>query len=237
MKRLEPITLDLRRCREELDAFKALLDRHETGTLKEKEHVLPFFRRHRNIAALIGYLRPDCILIDRLAYEFDLFGDHAAELVVGDATRRTYGFIEFEDASPESIFRKEGKKGTLAWASRFEKGYSQIIDWFWKLDDLARTDTLRHRFEGAKSIRYYGLLVIGRASHLEPLERDRLSWRRDRVVVDSKHIYCVTFDELYDDLRDRLKLMGLVGADEGLLPSQGRTSRRRSRKQPRSGTP
>ena len=110
MKRLEPITLDLNRCRDELTAFKSLLDRHESETLREKEHVLPFFRKHRNIAALIGYLFSDCVRIDRIAFEFDIFGDHAADLVVGDATRETYGFVEFEDAAPDSIFRKEGKK-------------------------------------------------------------------------------------------------------------------------------
>lgn len=230
MKRLEPIALDLVDCRDELAAFKALLDRHESGTLGEQEHVLPFFREHRHVAALIGYLYSECVRIDRIAYEFDIFGDHAADLVVGDATRRAYAFVEFEDAAPDSIFRREGKKDTLVWASRFERGYSQIIDWFWKLADLARTDTLRHRFEDASMIRYHGLLVIGRTSHLQPLERDRFSWRRDRVVVDSKHIYCSTFDELYNDLRDRLELMGVVAADQGLLSSRTGSSRRKPRK-------
>src|SRR5262249_47989043 len=96
MKRLEPITLDRNRCRDELAAFKALLDRHESETLREKEHVLPFFRKHRNLPALIGQLYFGGVLIDRIAFEFDIFGDHAADLVVGDSTRRTYGFVEFE---------------------------------------------------------------------------------------------------------------------------------------------
>jgi hypothetical protein len=109
MKQLEPITIDLTRCRHELAAFEVLLDQHESGTLREKEHVLPFFRENRNLAALIGYLRADCLLVNRIAHEFDVFGDHAADLVVGDSTRQAYGFIEFEDAVPDSIFRKEAK--------------------------------------------------------------------------------------------------------------------------------
>jgi hypothetical protein len=234
MKRLEPITIDLNRCQHELAAFKILLDRHESGTLREKEHVLPFFRENRNLAALVGYLRSDCVLVDRIAYEFDVFGDHAADLVVGDSTRQAYGFVEFEEAAPDSIFRKEAKKSTLTWASRYERGYSQIIDWFWKLSDLARTDTLRHRFEGANSIRYHGLLVVGRTNHLEPLERDRLSWRRDRVVVDSKHIYCLRFDELYNDLRDKLSLMGLVEAAQEVSLSRPGAFHRKPRKRPDS---
>jgi hypothetical protein len=179
---------------------------------------------------LIGYLRSECPLVDRIAYEFDVFGDHAADLIVGDSTRQAYGFIEFEDAVPDSIFRKEAKKSTLAWASRYERGYSQIVDWFWKLDDLVKTDTLRHRFEGAQSIHYYGLLVIGRTRHLEPLERARFSWRRDRVVVDSRHIYCLRFDELYNDLRDKLGLMGVGAVVEGSAPSRPDALRRKPRK-------
>ena len=222
MKQLESTTIDLARCRQELAAFKVLLDRHVSGNLREKEHVLPFFRENRNLAALIGYLRSDCILVNRIAYKFDIFGDHAADLVVGDSSRRVYGFVEFEDAAPDSIFRKEAKKHSLAWASRFERGYSQIIDWFWKLNDLARTDTLGYRFEGARSIHYYGLLVIGRSAHLGPSERDR-------VVVNSRH-YCLTFDELYDDLRDKLRLMGLVESVTEGSPSQPESPRRRRRK-------
>jgi hypothetical protein len=237
MKRLEPISLDLDRCWDELAAFKALLDQHESGILKEQEHVLPFFREHRDLAALIGYLYSDFVRIDRIAYEFDVFGDHAADLVVGDSQRQTYVFVEFEGAAPRSIFCKQAKKDTLAWGPRFERGYSQIIDWFWKLDDLIRTDTLRHRFEDARSIHYYGLLVIGRTAHLQPLERERLAWRRDRVVVDSKPIKCVTFDELHDALRDRLAFLDSEPASAGRSRPRTHAARRRSRKKPGEGRP
>jgi hypothetical protein len=102
------------------------------------------------------------------------------------------------------------------------------------IPDLAKTDTLRHRFEGAGSIHYYGLLVIGRSGHLEPLEQARFSWRRNRVVVDSRHIYCMTFDELYNDLRDKLSLMGVGAVVEGSPPSQPNALRRRPRRRPDS---
>ncbi len=72
MKRLASIVVDFDRCREELTAFKALLDRHESGILKERERVLPFFRKHRNLAALIGHLYSDCVRIDRIAYEDEI---------------------------------------------------------------------------------------------------------------------------------------------------------------------
>jgi hypothetical protein len=233
MKRLESISLDLDRCWDELTAFKALLDRHESGILKEQEHVLPFFREHRDLAALIGHVYTDCLRIDRIAYEFDVFGDHAADLVVGDSKRQMYVFVEFEGAAPRSIFYKQAKKDTLAWGPHFERGYSQIIDWFWKLDDLIRTDTLRHRFEDARSIHYYGLLVIGRSAHLQPLERERLAWRCERVVVDSKPIKCVTFDELHDVLRDKLAFLYPEADSTGR--SRPRSTRRRTIKKPHEG--
>jgi hypothetical protein len=235
MKRLEPITLDRDRCWDGLAAFKLLLDQHESGILKEQEHVLPFFREHRDLAALIGYLYSDFVHIDRIAYEFDVFGDHAADLVVGDSQRQTYVFVEFEGAEPRSIFCKQAKKDTLAWGSQFERGYSQIIDWFWKLDDLTRTDTLRHRFEDARSIRCYGLLVIGRKAHLQPLERQRLAWRRDRVVVDSKPIKCVTFDELYEALKDYLNFLDPESASAGRSRPRTRGTRGRAIKKPDEG--
>lgn len=89
---------------------------------------------------------------------------------------------------------------------------------------------MRHRFEGAESIRYYGLLVIGRTGHLEPLERARFSWRRDRVVVDSRHIYCLTFDELYNDLRDKLGFMGMGAVVEASAPPRPDALRGKPRK-------
>jgi hypothetical protein len=151
---------------------------------------------------------PTIFHVDRLAYEFDFFGDYAADLAVGNSKRGAYCFIEFENAAPDSIFVKAGKKSSLEWARRFDKGYSQIIDWFWKLHDMVKSETARARFDDRASIDYYGVLVIGRSAGLQPLERARLDWRRQRVIVDSRPIYCLTFDEFYDDLAFRLEKYG-----------------------------
>ena len=122
--------------------------------------------------------------------------------------RGAYCFIEFENAAPDSIFVKAGKKSSLEWAARFDKGYSQIIDWFWKLHDLAGTSTAKARFDNRESIDYYGLLVIGRSRDLKPLEFKRLEWRRQKVIIDSRHVHCVTFDEFYEDLAYKLEKYG-----------------------------
>lgn len=232
MKQFETAQIDITKCKEELAELKELLDKFESGILKERRDVLPFFREHRNVAILIGYLYTDCQNIDRIAYEFDFFGDYAADLALGDSEKAEYCFVEFENAAPDSIFKKAGKKDSLEWATQFDHGYSQIIDWFWKLNDLARSDSLRARFNHANSIEYSGLLVIGRSKGLKELENQRLIWRRTKVVVDSRRIQCVTFDELHEDLVGKLKSYGLVAENEGLLPDRhrGRRLRRKPKK-------
>lgn len=200
MKRFEPFSIDFEQCRVELLEFKKMLDAFESRVLKERKHVLSFFRKNRNIAALVGHLAPRITKVDLLAYEFDFFGDYAADLAIGDSREREYYFIEFENAAPNSIFRKVGRKSSLEWSPSFDHGYSQIIDWFWKLYDMAGSETGRSRFGGVSSFDYYGILIIGRDRGLAEIEKKRLNWRRKKVMVDSKHVYCMTFDELYEEL-------------------------------------
>jgi hypothetical protein len=140
---------------------------------------------------------------NRIAFEYPLFGDFTCDLVVGDFVQNTYCFMEFEDASPTSLFIQRGKRATREWSPRFEHGYSQIIDWFYKLDDMRRSDDLLARF-GSRSITFSGVLVIGRNQYLKPGERERLAWRKANVVVASRSIECVTFDELVEKLEARL---------------------------------
>ena len=86
---------------------------------------------------------------------------------------------------------------------RFEHGFSQIIDWFWKIDDVKNTSQFRSIF-GSENIEYQGILVIGRDEFLSELEKARLKWYLNRVVVDSRKVICKTFDQLARDIRHRL---------------------------------
>jgi hypothetical protein len=36
------------------------------------------------------------------------------------------------------------------------------------------------------------------------LDKRRLEWRQDKVIINSKKIFCVTYDQLYRDLSGRL---------------------------------
>jgi hypothetical protein len=202
MKSFDSFAFDLRKCRAELDELLVLLN--SQPHLQERKDVLPFFRARRHLSAFIGSYFPYLASPDRIAYEYDLFGDFACDLAIGDSTTGQYCFVEFEDATASSLFVAKGAKATLEWSPRFEHGFSQVLDWFWKLNDQEGSTEFVHRFGLTAS--YEGMLIIGRSTGLSHKERDRLRWRRDKVVSDSKRVHCVTYDELYQHLDSRLKL-------------------------------
>lgn len=196
MKKFLDIKFDPKICRSELGEFRLLLDGKQE--LSERNDILPFFRNHHQLSALVGLYNPNIIIADRIAYEFQIFGDFTADMVVGDSEKISYCFIEFEDGRMNSIFVDKGRS-TLEWSPRFDHGYSQIIDWFWKLDDFEKTDEFEAMF-GGKTIDFMGILIIGRSGYLKEKERRRLKWRQRKLAINSQHIYCFTFDELYNDL-------------------------------------
>jgi hypothetical protein len=212
MKTFEPLAFDPARCRKEVGELRRWLGRHPT--LEENRHVRPFFRKRPHLSAFIASYSPNVIRFDRLAYEYPLFGDFTCDLAVGDSVKHAYCFIEFEDAGPASLFVKQGRKATREWSARFDHGYSQIIDWFYKLDDMRKSDDFHARF-GARTITYTGILVVGRDHHLLPGERERLAWRRTNVVVGSQNVQCVTFDGLLEDLEARLATFPLTARAGG----------------------
>ncbi|NTW19795.1 MAG: DUF4263 domain-containing protein, partial [Nostocales cyanobacterium W4_Combined_metabat2_030] len=126
-----------------------------------------------------------------------------------DSVNNTYCFIEFEDATKNSIFVNKKGKTTSEWSARFEHGFSQIIDWFWKIDDYKNTSLARSIF-GSENIEFYGILVIGRDAFISPIDKARLNWRLNKVLVDSRKVICITFDQLARDMRDRLSLYPLI---------------------------
>ncbi|MCP4107228.1 MAG: DUF4263 domain-containing protein [Desulfobacteraceae bacterium] len=203
MKQFESFDFDPYICRKELKELKSLLD--ENRELKERQDILPFFRARKHLSVFAGSYVPDIVNFDMIAYEFSFYSDFSSDLAIGDSETKTFCFVEFEDATDTSIFRRRGKKSTPEWSPRFEHGFSQIVDWFWKLDDMSRTADFKNRF-GTHYINYYGLLVLGRSTEMEYREQQRLKWRLDKILVDSKHIFCVTFDDLYSDLENRLKI-------------------------------
>ena len=203
MKSFEDHQFNLARCKQEVNELKKLLA--DSDELGETKHIRPFFRARKDLSAFIGSYNSNIARFDQIAFEYNLFGDFASDLVVGDREKCAYNFVEFEDAGPNSLFVKEGGRAARAWSPRLEHGFGQIIDWFYRLHDFNKSDSCQARF-GKRSIDFTGTLVVGRDQHMDDGERLRLEWRRRHVVVNSRAVFCVTFDELLDDLQSRLEL-------------------------------
>ena len=199
MRGLDSFDIDIKQCWVELKEFENLL--RDNKELNERRDILPFFKGRPHLSACIGWYAPDN-LCNQIKHEFTLSGEFRADLVVGDSVNNIYCFIEFEDATKDSIFVNK-ERSTSEWSSRFEHRFSQIIDWFWKIDDVKNTSQFRSIF-GSENIEYQGILVIGRDEFLSELEKARLKWYLNRVVVDSRKVICKTFDQLARDTRNRL---------------------------------
>lgn len=175
---------------------------------KESRDILPFFKRRLHLSAFIGFYISGMSRFDRIKHEFTFFGDFRADLVIGDSVNNIYCFVEFEDGAEDSIFVNKGRS-TSDWSPRFEHGFSQIIDWFWKMDDFKNTSSSRSIF-GSENIEFCGILIIGRDAFISDIDQARLKWRLNKVLVDSRKVICITFDQLARDIRDRLSLYPLI---------------------------
>ena len=197
MKSFIPVVWNSRQAENEVARLRTLLT--SQSDLSESGDVLPLIRAAPQLALCIGECYAGYQECDRISFEFDLFGDFACDLVVGSERRRSYVFVEFEGAEANSIFRRQAQKATRECAPPFARGFFQILDWFTKLASLEKTDDFENRF-GARVIEYTGVLVIGRDAFLDASERRRFEWWRTHCVVNSRHLRCITFDELLADV-------------------------------------
>jgi hypothetical protein len=201
MKEFLDLDFNPKKCRTELNAFRKLL--HSKSNLSERDDIQPLFKTSRHLTAYIGTVFPDIGPAPQIAYEFSLSGLFSADILLGNQAKQVYAFIELEDGRESSIFKKAGKKATKEWSPRLEHGFSQMVDWFYSLDDQKKTDEFRDVF-GHGYIRLFGLLLIGRNAGLSEKDRRRLTWRTDKVLVDSNKIHCLTFDTLFETLDEQL---------------------------------
>lgn len=104
MKLLQPVAFEPGQCRKELDAFRALLAKKVE--LSESDDIQPLFKASPQLAALIGTQVPGIDFANRFAFEFDVFGNYTADLVVGRSETNTFCAIEFEDAREQSVLHK-----------------------------------------------------------------------------------------------------------------------------------
>jgi hypothetical protein len=83
------VTFDIEVCRRELSEFKNLLGAEQR--LSEKGDILPFFRQRLHLSAFVASYHPTIVRRTRvLAYEYPLYGDFSADLLIGDPSRNAY---------------------------------------------------------------------------------------------------------------------------------------------------
>ena len=200
MKKFQTLEFDRTIYERELNEYNQLLSNNQT--LQESKQILPFFRERKMLSSQIASILSEFINIDRIAFEYDLFGNFKSDLVVGDSNSSTYCFVEFEDAQANSIFTTKQSKYKSEFSYRFEHGFSQIIDWFYYLNQVS-SHQIEERF-GVSKIDFHGILVVGRNHFLrESDDFDRLNWRSNNVIVNSKRVRVVTYDMLSIALNTR----------------------------------
>jgi len=83
MKDFLKLEFEPRICRSQLAEFQQLLQSKQS--LSERDDILPFFRQRLHLSAFVASYHPQINRFDRVAFEYDLFGDFTADLVVGDS--------------------------------------------------------------------------------------------------------------------------------------------------------
>jgi hypothetical protein len=197
--------LEKKQLRKELDELNSLLaQKSEIG----ETELLDFFKVRAQLILLMGRV----VGVDapqKYNNELPLIGKFRSDFVVTNDSQSNYSFIEFEDAKENSIFNKTKNKKTSVypWASRFEHGYSQVIDWYLHLSVNNQTQNMKAEF-GAYKISYSGALIIGRKKSLSRGDcNERFEQRVEKSLIDSKHITCYTFDDLYEAMEDQFVIL------------------------------
>jgi hypothetical protein len=186
-----------------ISEFRILLNTH--NELGEKEHLQPFFKKHPILIFLLAGLgRVSRSSVDEYEFEFDLWQDLVCDIGIGDSAANKYCLIELEGAQKNSIFKNK-PKNYPKYSDRLECGYSQIIDWFFKIDEMKSISSIKRRFSGDYP-RVNAVLIIGRAHFLTTdSERNRFNWRRDNTLIGAKSVNCLTYDELLTYFESKTK--------------------------------
>jgi hypothetical protein len=218
-KEFTEVEFDPARFKAELDSFRGLLEsKAELG----EEEIRAFLQHSAHLTAAIGTTSGNIGVAKRFAHEFPILGDYRADIVLGNSEHQ-FCFVELEDGKPDSVLKRVPGRATKEWARGFERGFSQIVDWFCQLDGFKHTPRFQDDF-GYGHIDFVGLLLIGRAKGLEDDDLRRLRWRRHHVVVNSHHVFCMTYDDLYRELDTTgTRYSTLLGAGTTPPPGAGGT--------------
>jgi hypothetical protein len=208
---LDPYNRDLRALRGELDAFGALL--LSGAPLGEVNQILPFVRRSRHLAAACGFANHALGAPNLLALERPLCGSFRCDVAVGSSTARQFTLVELEDARENSVFEAVKGRDYPRWSSRFERGFSQLVDWAWRIDHERQPSATLEAGFGTVDPRFHYLLVIGRDHWIGAAGRARLEWRHLHNGISGQRTTIWTYDDLFSFISDRLTAAEQDAAD------------------------
>jgi hypothetical protein len=214
---LEPVAFDPADFRKELGEFDALLK--SKADLKEREEIIPFFKERKHITAYIGALYLRLAVATEVCFDFDITGNFEADLLAGSRSAGQFCIVEFEPGEEDAIFKKQKRKNP-EWSARFEHAFSQIVDWFWALEDQKGSQEFRTTF-GDGEITFASLLVMGRSASLDDAKKRRMAWRTKKVLIDSNKVTCITFDDLYADLKEKFEFYTAAVKTEKAVAAPG----------------
>jgi hypothetical protein len=187
----------------EIEEFRQFLTKNPRG---ERKEFLPFFAKHPQLGAYLGTMNDKAAAGTYFATEVSLWGDFTCDLVAGDQSTKAFVFVEFEDASPTSLFQKiTGRKNNL-WATRVEHGVSQVIDWLFRISSEGTSNQMERDF-GARQITPMGLVVVGRSSEVSAYDRQRLDWRSKNTAIQGAKLAILTYDDLLEWLQGRAAML------------------------------
>lgn len=214
---LEPVQFSPATFRKELGEFERLLQ--SKSNLSESDEIIPFFKARKHLTAYIGTLYLNIAVATEVCYEFDIGGNFRADILLGSKSDGKFCIVEFEPGQEGALFKKQPRKNP-EWSSRFEHAFSQIVDWFYALADGANSREFRATF-GDKEITFASLLVMGRDTELDDSKRRRLTWRTNKVLIDSNTVTCITFDQLHHDLERKYEFYAAAATVETTSTAPG----------------
>jgi Domain of unknown function (DUF4263) len=203
MKTFASLVLDPGILSDNLTELETLLS--SNAHLKERDQVIPFFKERPHLCAALGYANNDVALPNRWAHELDLFGDFVCDVAAGNSETNAYTLVEFEDAQEHSIFsRLQAGKTMKRWAPRFEHGFSQLVDWAWRISAEGESSAAFRRIFGDDNPTIH--LLIGRDADLTKDDTKKLRWRAQHTFLGQFKMSCFTFDGISQAVRRRLLL-------------------------------
>jgi hypothetical protein len=203
MPLLTEITPDFAALVKEIDEFRDFLMTNPRG---ERNDFLPFFRQRQQLCAFLATLNYRVQSGTHVKAVLELWGDFVCDLATGNPKSGAFVLVEFEDASPRSLFQPKPRRKNSVWGQRTEQAVSQVNDWLFRLHSEGPSDQMTRDF-GARHVNIMGVIVVGRSSDVSHYDRVRLDWRSQNSIIGGSQLSIFTYDDLLEWLDGRITMI------------------------------